>query len=76
MVSKNPLTAFRISQTPQLTKAGLAKLLGVSRSIAHRWESGERKIGLDLLPSVSEKTGIPKRELRPDLAEKLEEAAQ
>lgn len=76
MVSKNPLTEFRTNQTPQLSKAGLAKLLGVSRSIAHRWESGERKIGLDSLPTVSEKTGIPKRELRPDLAEKLDEVAQ
>lgn len=65
----NPLKAYR--EDHQLSKAELARLLGVSRSIAHRWESGERKIGPDSLATVSEKTGIPKRELRPDLAEKL-----
>ena len=68
----NPLKTFR--EDNQLSKAGLAKLLEVSRSIAHRWETGARKIGPNSLSKVSEKTGIPKRMLRPDLAEKLEEA--
>jgi transcriptional regulator with XRE-family HTH domain len=68
----NPLKAFRESR--QLSKADMARHLGVSRSIAHRWETGERKIGPDSLAAVSEKTGIPRRELRPDLAEKLEDA--
>jgi transcriptional regulator with XRE-family HTH domain len=71
-MESNPLTAFR--QAQKLSKAELARLLGVSRSIAHRWETGERKIGPDSLAVVSEKTGIPKRALRPDLAEKLEDA--
>lgn len=76
MDSKNPLTVFRKSQTPQLSKAGLAKLLGVSRPTAHRWETGERKIGPDSLSVVSERTGISKRDLRPDLAEKFDEVVQ
>jgi transcriptional regulator with XRE-family HTH domain len=74
MDGKNPLTKFREDQTPTMSKAGLAKLLEVSRPTAHRWETGARKIGIDSLPLVSERTGIPKRKLRPDLAEKLEEA--
>jgi transcriptional regulator with XRE-family HTH domain len=68
----NPLKAFRDAR--QISKAELARLLGVSRSIAHRWETGTRKIGPDSLARVSEKTGIPKKSLRPDLAEKMEEA--
>jgi len=68
----NPLKTYR--EAHQLSKAELARLLGVSRSIAHRWETGERKIGPDSLAGVSEKTGISKRALRPDLAEKLEDA--
>jgi transcriptional regulator with XRE-family HTH domain len=74
MDGKHPLRKFREGQTPAMSQAGLAKLLKVSRPTAHRWETGARKIGIDSLPLVSEKTGIPKRELRPDLAEKLEEA--
>jgi transcriptional regulator with XRE-family HTH domain len=70
----NPLKAFRESQQPPLSKSELARLLGVSRPTAHRWETGKRKIGPDSLQTVFEKTGIPKRELRPDLAEKLEDA--
>ncbi len=76
MESLSPLKKFRDSQSPKLSKAGLAKLLGVSRPTAHRWETGARKIGPDSLTTVSEKTGIPKRVLRPDLAEKLEEVSQ
>lgn len=73
MTDANPLKAFRERQTPPMTKAELAKLLGVSRPVAHRWETGERKIGLEALQRVSEKTGIPKRDLRPDLNEAMSE---
>ena len=38
-----------------------------------RWETGERKIGVKNLADVAKLTGIPKRELRPDLAESMEE---
>lgn len=73
-MGNHPLQSFRERQ--QLTKAALAKLLGVSRPTAHRWETGARKIGVDSLSQVSERTGIPKRELRPDLADALEEGVQ
>jgi transcriptional regulator with XRE-family HTH domain len=55
-----------------MSKAGLAEFLEVARPTVYRWESGDRKIGQDKLPSVSAKTGIPKAKLRPDLVELLE----
>lgn len=67
---EHPLTKFR--QDNQLSQPDLARLLGVGRSTVHRWESGVRKIDRDIVPSVSEKTGIPAKELRPDLIEELE----
>jgi transcriptional regulator with XRE-family HTH domain len=70
----NPLKAFR--EAHEISQAELARLLGVSRSIAHRWETGDRKIGPNSLAAVSEKTGIPKKELRPDLAEKMRDDGQ
>lgn len=70
MERNHPLTAFRKARG--LTPAGLANLLEVSRPTIFRWESGEREIDEALLPRVTEKTGIPAKELRPDLAEKYE----
>lgn len=51
-----------------MTKAGLSRLIGVTKTTIDRWESGARKIDTDILPRVVEITGIPARELRPDLA--------
>lgn len=76
MEADHPLKTFREEHHPPLTKAELADLLGVARLTVHRWETGKRRIKSDLVGSVSEKTGIPKRQLRPDLAELIEEAAQ
>lgn len=59
-----------------MSPADLARFLGKPRPTVHRWETGARKIGKDNLDVVSEKTGIPKRELRPDLAEVMREAAE
>ena len=74
MESLHPLAAYRQSQTPPLSQADLARLLGVDRATVLRWESGDRKIGRDKLQLVSDKTGIAKRNLRPDLAAMLEAA--
>lgn len=76
MEANHPLKTFREKQSPPLSKAQLADLLGVARLTVHRWETGKRRINGDLVGTVSEKTGIPKRELRPDLVELIEEAAQ
>ena len=73
MTNVHPLRAFRLAQDPPLSIAQLADLLGVGRPTVFRWETGARKIDERFLPTVSEKTGIPARDLRPDLVEKHEE---
>jgi transcriptional regulator with XRE-family HTH domain len=72
----HPLKAFRERQDPPLSQDDLAGLLGVARETVTRWESGARKIDEKKLPVVAGKTGISPKELRPDLAELLGEAAQ
>jgi len=67
------LAFFRKNQEPPLSQREFAALLGVARETVARWESGSRKIDEDLLPIVSERTGIPKTVLRPDLVELLEQ---
>ncbi len=63
----HPLKTYRETQTPRLSQAGLATKLGVARLTVLRWETGERKINPSLIPTVAERTGIPAKELRPDL---------
>lgn len=72
MENVHPLTAYRTSQEPPLTEADLARKLGVGRPTIHRWENFKRKIDTALLPRITEKTGIPAKELRPDLIEEHE----
>lgn len=72
MQDVHPLRTYRTHRSPRLSQADLAKELGVARLTVLRWESGERKIDPSLIPSVSEKTGIPAKELRPDLIEEHE----
>lgn len=60
-----------------LTQEALAEELGVAGVTVSRWETGVRKIAVKVwLEKVSAKTGIPKAELRPDLANLLSEAAE
>ena len=63
----HPLKAYRARA--RLTQLKLSELLGVSRTTVARWEARTRQVDRDLLQAVSDKTGIPKRDLRPDLAE-------
>lgn len=74
MVGSVSLKNYRTSRG--LTQNALAKELGVASNTVSRWEIGKRKVDGDLVPMISEKTGIPKSELRPDLAELLKEAAE
>ncbi|CAN0473640.1 unnamed protein product [Phaeothamnion confervicola] len=72
MAEIHPLRTYRKSLTPALSQAELARALGVSRLTVTRWEAGERKIGPSKILAVTEKTGIPAKELRPDLIEEHE----
>jgi transcriptional regulator with XRE-family HTH domain len=77
MAEKRPLkvlTEYRAAAGK--TQADLAGELEVAVMTVSRWETGDRKIGVKTLPTVAEKTGIPKSALRPDLAESMQEAAQ
>ena len=68
MTTNHPLEIYRKSQTPPKTRAALARDLGVTKTTITRWEKGIRKIDGDLVPTITEKTGIPAKALRPDLA--------
>lgn len=69
MEAVHPLRAYR--DTHELSRKKLAKTLGVSVPTLFRWEKGERQPDPDKLSDITAKTGIPAKDLRPDLAEKL-----
>ena len=73
MGTPHPLKTYRDNQEPPLTQKQLADLLGVARETVARWESGSRKIDDEKLSGITERTGIPARELRPDLVGLAEE---
>jgi len=66
----HPLQKYRLSQTPIMSRAELARRLEVARITITRWESGDQKPDQGLLKRIEEVTGIPAKELRPDLIEK------
>jgi transcriptional regulator with XRE-family HTH domain len=75
MTEKHPLKVLAdYRAAAKKTQADLAQDLGVAVMTVSRWETGDRKIGIKTLSLVSEKTGLPKRELRPDLADTMQEA--
>ena len=75
MADKRPLAELKQYRAEHgYTQEALGKELGVTGVSVSRWETGARTIDDDLLPKVSAFTEIPKRTLRPDLAELLEAA--
>lgn len=72
MATKHPLQAYRESFDPEMKRAELARKLEVARITVKRWETGDRQIDPQLVPSIAAKTGIPATELRPDLAKLME----
>lgn len=69
-----PLTIlrnWREQHKPPLSQSEAAARVGVSRAAWSRWEAGKRRLDDDLLPKVAKKTGLAKRDLRPDLVEML-----
>lgn len=69
----HPLVAHR--RQHKLTQRELAERLDVARTTVARWETG-RRIDSDLVPRVSERTGIAPAALRPDLARLLKAPEQ
>lgn len=74
-MADHPLKLFREQHSPRLSQAELGVRLGVGRVTINRWETGLRPIGIQFLPEISRKTGIPAGELRPDLAQLVRGAA-
>lgn len=67
LTGKHPLTLYR--EREGLGVREFARLLGVSSAAVSRWESGKRSPEPAYVRSISQKTGIPPLELRPDLVE-------
>lgn len=68
----HPLTLYRNSYTPPITRAELAARLGVSPSSVTRWESGERRPDAETMARIATVTGIRPQDLRPDLAQLMQ----
>jgi transcriptional regulator with XRE-family HTH domain len=65
MVTSNSIRSFRTSEG--LTLEEFASRFGVHKSTALRWE--ENGVPAERVIAISRVTGIPARELRPDLYE-------
>lgn len=74
--SVHPVRAFRLSQTPKLPMKKLADRIGTSTANLSRIENGLQPVSEILLPKLLAETGIPAKQLRPDLAEMFAEAAE
>lgn len=61
----NAFSSFRKDQ--KLTLDAAASLFGVNRTTILRWEQGEVPIPVKRLEQIERTTGIPRRELRPDI---------
>lgn len=69
MAGNEALKRYR-TETRKITQDALAKELGVHPLTISRWETGERRIDEDRVPTIAEKTGLSPADLRPDLAER------
>jgi transcriptional regulator with XRE-family HTH domain len=63
----HPLRKFR--QENEISQSEMARRLGLSRSFLQRVEAGTRMPGPDVTRKINAETGIPEREIRPDLAD-------
>ncbi len=70
MQADHPLETYRKQHA--MTRAALARHLSVSKTTVARWELGIRNIDEALVRHVSDRTGIPAKELRPDAVERHE----
>lgn len=63
---------YRLSQKPRMPQEDLAVKVGITKASLSRIESGKLPLSIDLAQKISEATGIPFRDLRPDLAAMVE----
>ena len=72
-MEKTPLQIWRSDRKA----AEVAQKLGVTLAMWSRWENGKRSIPANRVNDISELTGIPPHELRPDVfrAPQAEDAA-
>lgn len=75
MTASHPLAKYRLAND-RMSQEALGEKLGVTGVTISRWENGIRQIDKNKLADIAEKTGIPPRELRPDLAALMSEATQ
>lgn len=50
----------------RVTQVQLAERMGVAQETVSKWELGKAKVPVERVPQLSEITGIPRIELRPD----------
>jgi transcriptional regulator with XRE-family HTH domain len=71
-MSGQRIKAYRLSQTPRLTLKGLGDQVSRSKATISKIENNLQLPSPKLAKALSEITGVPAKELRPDLAELLE----
>ena len=72
LIMAHALRKYRIEHG--LSQEKFADFLGYHRLTVVRWETGKRKPSPRELAQIEKKTGIPARELRPDLAKIMGDA--
>lgn len=70
--ASHPLRAYRNQHKPRISLDSLAKSIGRSKATLSRIETGKQDLTVDIARKIAAATGIPLRELRPDLAKEFE----